>query len=246
MNQEKIGNFIAALRKEKKLTQEQVAEKLGVNSRSISRWETGICMPDYALLPSLAKELEINVAELVEGKRADEKQYFLKENDYMTNYKILVEVNQKETAGEKITDKEKQKRVESLLFGIACKEDVKKYKLRMRVNPYTDNIYPKYFIPPYNQNKKLPMLNGKMPKTHILYANYYELEILRVLYRFAPEDGIVQEMIRNTLQRLKNTCFANNCPQGECVAAGKVVLRFLQTVCPEDKDWIEKLQWKER
>ncbi len=41
MNQEEIGNFIAALRKEKKLTQEQLAEKLGVNSRSISRWENG-------------------------------------------------------------------------------------------------------------------------------------------------------------------------------------------------------------
>ena len=75
-------------------------------------------MPDYALLPSLAKELEINVAELVEGKRADEKQYFLKENDYMTNYKILVEVNQKETAGEKITDKEKHQRAMTQLFSV--------------------------------------------------------------------------------------------------------------------------------
>lgn len=41
MNQENIGKFIAALRKEKKLTQEQLAEKLGVNHRSVSRWENG-------------------------------------------------------------------------------------------------------------------------------------------------------------------------------------------------------------
>ncbi len=42
MNQEKIGKFIAKLRKEKKLTQEELAEKLNVNSRTISRWETGL------------------------------------------------------------------------------------------------------------------------------------------------------------------------------------------------------------
>lgn len=62
------------------------------------------------------------------------------------------------------------------------------------------------------------------------------------MFQFAPENEMVQEMITNTLQRLKSTCYGNNCPKGECVAAGKEVLRFLQTVCPEEKDWIEKLQ----
>ncbi|MBO5178322.1 MAG: hypothetical protein J6C07_12770, partial [Lachnospiraceae bacterium] len=124
----------------------------------------------------------------------------------------------------------------------ACKEDVKKYKLRMRVNPYTDNIYPNYFIPPYNENKKLRLADGSLPKTNILYANYFELEILRILFQFAPENEMVQEMITNALQRLRNTCYGNKCPKGECVAAGKEVLRFLQMVCPEEKDWIKKLQ----
>ena len=241
MNQQNIGDFIAMLRKEKKLTQEQLAERLSVNSRSISRWENGICMPDYSLLPILAKELDVSVAELVEGKRLT-KHYFLKEAFYMENYNILMEVNWKETRGDSFKDKEKQEIVEMLLNGIACKEDVKKYKLRMRVNPFTDNIYSNYFIPPYNGNKKLPMINGRLPKTHILYANHYELEILRILFLFAPENETVQTMIKNTLERLKNTCYGNNCPQGECVATGKVVLRFLQAVCPEENDWIEKLQ----
>ena len=242
MNQQNMGNFIALLRKEKKLTQEQLAERLGINSRSISRWENGNSMPDYAVLPLLAKELGVSVAELVEGKRSEVKPYFLKETVYMENYKILMEVNRKETAGEVITDWEKQKIVERLLNGIACKEDVKKYKLRMRVNPYTDTIYPNYFIPPHNENKKLPMVNGKLPKTHILYANHYELENLRILYLFAPEREEVKQMLASTLERLKNTCYGNNCPQGECVATGKIVLRFLQTVCPKEKDWIEKLE----
>ena len=54
MDQKKIGSFIAELRKEKHLTQEQFAECLGMNHRSVSRWETGDGMPDVALLPVLA------------------------------------------------------------------------------------------------------------------------------------------------------------------------------------------------
>ena len=242
MNQQSMGNFIAALRREKQLTQEQLAEILGVNSRSVSRWENGNSMPDYAVLPMLANELGITVAELVEGKKTEKKSFFQNESSYMENYKIIMDVTRREAEGEEFTDKEKQEIVILLLEGTVCKEDIKKYKLRMRVNPYTDTIYPNYFIPPYNENKKLPMPNGKMPKTHILYANHYELEILRILFMFASENETVQVMIKNTLHRLQNTCYGNKCPQGECVAAGKVVLRFLQTVCPEEKDWIEKLQ----
>lgn len=242
MNQENIGKFIAKLRKEKKLTQEQLAERLGVHNRSVSRWENGNSMPDYAVLPMIANELGVSVAELVEGKKKEIQSFLLNEAAYMESYRILIEVSQNEAEGEKYTDKEKQEIVEQLLNGMACKEDVKKYKLRMRVNPYTDNIYPNYFIPPYNENKKLPMVNGKLPKTHILYANHYELEILRILFLFAPENEAVQTMIKNTLHRLQNTCYGNKCPQGECVAAGKAVLRFLQTVCPQEKEWIEKLQ----
>ena len=242
MNQENIGKFIAKLRKEKKLTQEQLAERLGVHNRSVSRWENGNSMPDYAVLPMLANELGVSVAELVEGKKKETKSFLLNEAAYMESYRILIEVSQNEAEGEKYTDKEKQEIVEQLLNGMACKEDVKKYKLRMRVNPYTDNIYPNYFIPPYNENKKLRLADGSLPKTHILYANYFELEILRILFQFAPENEMVQEMISNTLQRLKNTCYGNHCSKGECVTTGKEVLRFLQMVCPEEKDWIKKLQ----
>jgi len=242
MNQENIGKFIAKLRKEKKLTQEQLAERLGVHNRSVSRWENGNSMPDYAVLPMLANELGVSAAELVEGKKKETKSFLLNEAAYMESYRILIEVSQNAAEGEKYTDKEKQEIVEQLLNGMACKEDVKKYKLRMRVNPYTDNIYPNYFIPPYNENKKLRLADGSLPKTHILYANYFELEILRILFQFAPENEMVQKMITNTLQRLKNTCYGNNCPKGECVTTGKEVLRFLQMVCPEEKDWIKKLQ----
>ena len=76
MDQEKIGKFIAELRKEKNITQEQLAEKLGVTSKSISRWENGRTMPDYTLLKDLCNDLDININELLSGEK-------IKENDYV-------------------------------------------------------------------------------------------------------------------------------------------------------------------
>lgn len=64
MNQEEIGKFISKCRKENKLTQDQLAEKLGVSNKTISRWETGITMPDYSILKSLCDSLNITINEL--------------------------------------------------------------------------------------------------------------------------------------------------------------------------------------
>ena len=111
----------------------------------------------------------------------------------------------------------------------------------MRVNPNTDTMYPNYYIPPYNGNKKLRLVQGYLPKTNILYANHYELEIIRLLFRYAPENDEISEMVKNTLHRIKNTCFGNSCTQGECVATGISVLRFLAVTQPNDVVWIDKL-----
>lgn len=73
MNQQVTGKFIAQKRKEKNLTQEQLAEKLGVSNKTISKWETGKCMPDYSVVQSLCDQLEITVAELMNGEEAEEK-----------------------------------------------------------------------------------------------------------------------------------------------------------------------------
>ena len=68
MNQEKIGKYIATCRKKNKLTQEQLAEKLGVTSKSISRWENGKTMPDVSLFHQLCKELNITINDLLSGE----------------------------------------------------------------------------------------------------------------------------------------------------------------------------------
>lgn len=75
MNQEKIGKFIAENRKIKKLTQRELAEKLGVTDRSVSKWENGNCMPDMSLLVPLCKELDISVNDLLSGKKVDKEEY---------------------------------------------------------------------------------------------------------------------------------------------------------------------------
>ena len=69
MDQERIGKFIASMRKEKGLTQEQLAEKLNVSGKTVSRWETGRNMPDYSILDALTRELNITVNDLIRGER---------------------------------------------------------------------------------------------------------------------------------------------------------------------------------
>lgn len=65
MNQEKIGKFISELRKENNMTQEQLAEKVGVTDKSISRWENGNTMPDISILVQLSEILNATLPELI-------------------------------------------------------------------------------------------------------------------------------------------------------------------------------------
>ena len=71
MDQLEIGMFIAKKRKEKNFTQAHLAEKLGISNKSISKWETGKCMPDYSIIQSLCKELDITVSELMDGEETE-------------------------------------------------------------------------------------------------------------------------------------------------------------------------------
>ena len=73
MNQEKIGLFIAKCRREKNMTQEDLAEKLGVSNKSISRWENGKTLMDISLFEPLCNELDISIIELLNGERINDK-----------------------------------------------------------------------------------------------------------------------------------------------------------------------------
>ena len=68
MNQIKIGRFIAERRKEQKLTQMQLAEKLGITDRAVSKWETGKSLPDASIMLELCGLLKITVNDLLSGE----------------------------------------------------------------------------------------------------------------------------------------------------------------------------------
>ena len=72
MNQEKIGKFIAELRKENNMTQMELADKLKVTDRAISKWENGRGLPDVSLFEPLCKELNISINELLKGEKTKE------------------------------------------------------------------------------------------------------------------------------------------------------------------------------
>lgn len=90
MDQEKIGKYISKKRREKNMTQEELAEALGVTNKSISRWENGKNMPDYSLLKPLCNILKICINDLLNGEEVKEKyvydkniEYIIKEYNYM-------------------------------------------------------------------------------------------------------------------------------------------------------------------
>ena len=69
MNQKKIGSFLKELRKQKGITQEKFAEKLNVSGRTVSRWETGINLPDISLLVEIADFFDVSIPEIIRGER---------------------------------------------------------------------------------------------------------------------------------------------------------------------------------
>ena len=72
MNQTAIGSYIAHKRREQNLTQEQLAQQLGVSNKTISKWENGKCIPDYSIIQRLCEALHVTLPELMDGEDAAE------------------------------------------------------------------------------------------------------------------------------------------------------------------------------
>ena len=110
MDMIKIGKFISECRKQKNLTQLELAEKLNVTDRAISKWECGRSMPDSSIMLELCKILGISVNELLTGERLDMKDY-----DKQAEENLLELKKQKEEADKRLL------RIEIVMvsFGIA-------------------------------------------------------------------------------------------------------------------------------
>jgi len=85
MDQNKIGKFISELRKEKDLTQEQLANKIGITKNAVSKWERGISMMDVSLLKTVCDILDISIVELLNGERINQDDIKSKTDDTIKN-----------------------------------------------------------------------------------------------------------------------------------------------------------------
>ena len=108
MDQIKIGKFIAERRKKNNLTQMQLAEKLNITDRAISKWENGKAMPDSSIMLDLCNELKITVNELLSGEMIE-----------MNNYDERVEKNLLDMVKQKEENDRRLLRME-ILMGILC------------------------------------------------------------------------------------------------------------------------------
>lgn len=75
MNTQNVGKFISALRKEKGMTQKDLAQKLNVTDKAVSKWETGRSAPDISLLEKLSQILDVNVVEILQGERVESESF---------------------------------------------------------------------------------------------------------------------------------------------------------------------------
>ena len=149
----------------------------------------------------------------------------------MKAYELMIKTNHSIIRGEK--------------FSNAKKADIVR---QLRENKITDGslrtfdayAYPRFYIPPHNNGKKLQTIIPISPKTNIVADNAYEFEILRLLHLFQPDEDVAH-MIEVTLERLRNTCFGyKSCHYADCFEAGMMVLRFLSFAATDDRDWIKK------
>ncbi len=129
MDQNKCGKFIAKLRKEKNMTQEQLAVKMGVSINAVSKWERGLCFPDVSLYKQLCKELGINIEELINGERDN--------SDDAKEKALLSTIN--ETS--KIKKKSKKLLIILFMVFLILLSGLIYYNLTLKVNLVNDSDY---------------------------------------------------------------------------------------------------------
>ena len=161
----------------------------------------------------------------------------------MTAYELMIKTNHyliQNSEEDSLTAAQKRRIVRELLAARSTPEERNRFYMGVKFPGNRDahgmRLYPDFYIPPYNDGKKYKTVLGQTPKTHILSANMYELEILRLLHKFAPDDPDVRTMTEATLERLYHTCFGNEDDGvGECFDTNLVVIRYLCTASPNDR-----------
>lgn len=160
----------------------------------------------------------------------------------MTAHELMIKTNHYLIKGGELTAAQKENIVSQFLVARSDERTRRSFYKGVKFPNNIDGdgrcMYPVFYIPPYNDGNKFKTIYNQAPKTHILSANMYELEIIRLLYLLAPDEPIVQNMVIQTLNRLKSTCFGNKDDGvGECFDTSLIVLRFL-AVTSNDTRWM--------
>lgn len=158
----------------------------------------------------------------------------------MNAYETAVRADRYLICGGSLTDGQQSRTAEILLAARSSPAEAARFRAAVRAPG--DIMYPEFFIPPYNGGKKHKTLLNQTPKTHILSANSYELEILRLLNLLAPNSPDVREMTSATLERLRASCFGGQgCAVGECYDTSLVALRFVAGTAPGEIEWMGEI-----
>ena len=159
----------------------------------------------------------------------------------LSTYEILCAANARLIRRQPVPDCDKQAIVKTLLSVVNPHADIRRFHAGVRASADDTTMFPLFYVPPYHDGRKCRLLCGSLPTTHLLSANHYELEILRLLALWAPKELRVTDMVKRTLDRLRAACFGRYCAKGECVGASVAALRFLTAVKPASDPWIDAI-----
>ncbi len=188
MHPEKTGVFIAELRKQKNMTQKDLAKKLGVTDKAISRWETGRGYPDIEILPDLAKILSVSINELLNGEIQTKGQLVYVPNvnlEYICN---IAKTNKKKQKKQIIIIVAVFLAIILLLLGITIANQIQAYAEYM-VGSNNCIIQPDYSYLTYYNEKYIPLNTGYIEKYQPSENGAYDCKIGEVAVDMAKIEG---------------------------------------------------------
>lgn len=180
MNQETIGKFISTCRKEKGLTQKQLAENLNITDRAVSKWETGKSIPDAAIMLDLCKILGISANELLSGER------IAMENYQKRAEENLVELQQKANNAQKSSNF--LVKLVIMVLGVLF---IVKYGIGSETSYFVDNISMEFIL---------------IPCLLVLLCTGYWRGFLKIFVYIIKRDHCTAEMIKDSANALKLVC----------------------------------------
>ncbi len=180
MNQETIGKFAAACRKEKGLTQKQLAEQLNITDRAVSKWETGKSIPDASIMLDLCKILGVSANELLSGERIDMENYQKRAEEN------LVELQQKANNAQKTSNL--LVKLVILILGVLF---IVQYGIGSRTSYFVDSISMGFIL---------------IPSLLMLLCTGYWRGFLNAFVYLIKRNHCPAEMIRDGANALKLVC----------------------------------------